>query len=70
MHIILLGLPGCGKGTQAQNIVNNFNLHQVSTGDLLRIEIKKKTEKIPVKKKDTVMVADKKPAEKKEQGKK
>ena len=44
MNVIIFGPPGAGKGTQAQNIVNNFNLHQVSTGDLLRIEIKKKTE--------------------------
>jgi len=44
VNIIIFGPPGAGKGTQAQNIVNNFNLHQVSTGDLLRIEIKKKTE--------------------------
>jgi len=42
VNIIIFGPPGAGKGTQAQNIVNNFNLHQVSTGDLLRIEIKKK----------------------------
>ena len=43
MNVIIFGPPGAGKGTQAQNIVNNFNLHQVSTGDLLRIEIKKRT---------------------------
>ena len=44
MNIILFGLPGAGKGTQANNIVKNFNLHKVSTGDLLRDEIEKKTD--------------------------
>ena len=44
MNVIIFGAPGSGKGTQSQNIVKKFNLHQVSTGDLLRLEIKKKTE--------------------------
>ncbi len=44
MNVIILGSPGSGKGTQAQIISKKFNLIQVSTGDLLRDEIKKNTE--------------------------
>ena len=43
MNIIIFGPPGAGKGTQSDFIVKNFNLFKLSTGDLLREEIKKKT---------------------------
>ena len=44
MNLIIFGPPGAGKGTQAQNIAKKVNLYKLSTGDLLRNEIKNKTE--------------------------
>ena len=44
MNVIIFGPPGAGKGTQSQFIVKKFKLFQVSTGDLLRNEIKNKSE--------------------------
>lgn len=43
-NIVLFGPPGSGKGTQAQFLIDKFNLKQVSTGDLFRFNMKNDTE--------------------------
>ncbi len=43
MNLVIFGPPGAGKGTQAKFISIKYNLHQLSTGELLRNEIKNKT---------------------------
>jgi adenylate kinase len=43
MNIVIFGPPGAGKGTQSNFINKKYNLYQLSTGELLRDEINKKT---------------------------
>lgn len=44
MRLILLGPPGAGKGTQAVNIVEKYNIPHISTGDIFRKNIKEGTD--------------------------
>ena len=44
MNLVLMGLPGAGKGTQAERIVENYDIPHISTGDMFRAAMKEKTE--------------------------
>lgn len=44
MNLILMGLPGAGKGTQAQKIVEDFKIPHISTGDIFRDAMKNETQ--------------------------
>ncbi len=43
MNLVIFGPPGAGKGTQSNFIVEKFKFYQLSTGDLLRKEVKSKS---------------------------
>ena len=43
MNLILVGLPGAGKGTQAEKIVDTYHVPHISTGDMFRAAIKNET---------------------------
>jgi len=44
VNLILMGLPGAGKGTQAEKINEKYNIPHISTGDMFRLAIKEGTE--------------------------
>lgn len=44
LNIILFGAPGCGKGTQAKRLAEHYGLNHISTGEVIRSEIARKTE--------------------------
>lgn len=43
-NLVIFGAPGSGKGTQSERLINEYGLHHISTGELLRNEIAKGTE--------------------------
>ena len=43
LNMVILGYPGCGKGTQSKLLAEVYNLKHISSGDLLRLEIEKNT---------------------------
>lgn len=44
MNIVIFGAPGCGKGTQSERLIDKYGFYHISTGELLRDHIARKTE--------------------------
>ena len=44
LNIVIFGAPGSGKGTQSEKIVEKYGINHISTGDVLRAEMKNGTE--------------------------
>lgn len=44
LNVIIFGAPGSGKGTQSEMIIGKYGLHHISTGEILRKEMKEKTQ--------------------------
>ena len=44
MNLLIMGLPGAGKGTQAAKIVEQFHVEHISTGDMFRAAMANQTE--------------------------
>ena len=44
LNIVIFGAPGSGKGTQSENLIKKYNLAHISTGDVLRAEMKQGTD--------------------------
>jgi Adenylate kinase and related kinases len=42
-NLVIFGAPGSGKGTQSERLINRYGLYHISTGDVLRSQIKEKT---------------------------
>ena len=43
MNIVIFGAPGSGKGTQSEKLIDKYGLHHISTGEVLRDHIARKT---------------------------
>ncbi|MDE6629496.1 MAG: nucleoside monophosphate kinase, partial [Muribaculaceae bacterium] len=43
MNVVIFGAPGSGKGTQSEKLIEKYGLHHISTGEVLRDHIARKT---------------------------